>query len=405
MSRPRIVLSAAALVTVVCAASWSASSLFPILKAGSVSLEPASLKVQDVAHLLAPVALTADDPVQGPAPARPVERKPGESVTPRQVTPENPIPRRTRGVEPVWPAQFAGQPLTVVVNMLVTLDRNGAVTNVDRNGCSVYSSRDQAGARADAGCNAFQDAAATAIRQWRYDRPVQAPLQFRVTVSFAPDRQPAVSQAGVDDWNQFVRETQERLRALNEQSPASQTGEFLRAQLAEVTARLREMERASRLASERLQPADPDLIRMRAELEKLNAEFAALQRRLAESTVIGNLRPTTTTPVDGSSQLRSPSGRAPVRVGGSVAAPRPIVKPHPEYTAEAMRARIEGKVVIEALVDEQGRVADARVVTSLPMLDEVALAAAKQWEFTPALLNGEPVPVLVVIELAFNLRQ
>ena len=85
--------------------------------------------------------------------------------------------------------------------------------------------------------------------------------------------------------------------------------------------------------------------------------------------------------------------------------PRAIKTPKPEYTAEAMRARIEGKVVIEALVDEQGRVVDARVTTSLPLLDETALATAKQWEFTPTLLNGEPVPVLVMIELEFHLRQ
>ena len=405
MSRPRIVLSAVALIIVVCAASGSASSRFPILKAGSAALEPASLlKVQDAAHLVAPVALLADEPVQAPAPARRVEQKPGEVVAPRQVTPENPIPRRTRGVAPVWPPQLARQPLTVVVNMLVTLDRNGAVTNVDRNGCSVYSIRDQASARADAGCNAFYDATATAIRQWRYDRPVQAPLRFRVTVSFAPERQPAVSQVGADDWSQFVRETQERLRLLAEQTSSGRTDEFLRGQMAELTNRLREMERAYRLASERLPPAHPDLTAMQAELARLNEMFAALQRRLNESTLGANGRPTTTSPVDGPSTLRSPSGRAPVRVGGAIRAPRVIKTSKAEYSAEAMRARIEGKVVIEALVDEQGRVADARVVTSLPMLDEAALASAKQWEFTTTLLNGEPVPVLVMIELDFNLR-
>ena len=69
-----------------------------------------------------------------------------------------------------------------------------------------------------------------------------------------------------------------------------------------------------------------------------------------------------------------------------------------------MQARLQGTVVLEALVDEQGRVADARVLRSLPLLDESALAAAKQWEFTPALLNGEPVPVIVTMEMHFALR-
>ena len=126
--------------------------------------------------------------------------------------------------------------------------------------------------------------------------------------------------------------------------------------------------------------------------------------RQPDATVTGDVRPTPTSPFDGSTQLRSPSGRAPVRVGGPITPPRPIKSPKPEYTAEAMKARIQGTVTVEALVDEQGRVADARVLTSLPMLDEAALAAAKQWEFTPTLMNGQPVPVLMVLELHFMLR-
>ena len=222
-----------------------------------------------------------------------------------------------------------------------------------------------------------------------------------VVVLFADER---LLSSDPDHWSQFVRETQERLRLLAEQTSSGRTDEFLRGQMAELTNRLREMERAYRLASERLPPAHPDLTAMQAELARLNEMFAALQRRLNESTLGANGRPTTTSPVDGPSTLRSPSGRAPVRVGGAIRAPRVIKTSKAEYSAEAMRARIEGKVVIEALVDEQGRVADARVVTSLPMLDEAALASAKQWEFTTTLLNGEPVPVLVMIELDFNLR-
>ena len=75
-----------------------------------------------------------------------------------------------------------------------------------------------------------------------------------------------------------------------------------------------------------------------------------------------------------------------------------------EYTPEAMAARIQGTVQLEVLVDENGRVADARVLKSLPLLDQQAVAAAKQWLFTPTLLNGQPVPVLVMLEMEFNLR-
>jgi len=81
-----------------------------------------------------------------------------------------------------------------------------------------------------------------------------------------------------------------------------------------------------------------------------------------------------------------------------------IKSPKPQHSAEALRARAEGTVTLEALVDEQGRVADARVVKSIPLLDQSALDAAKQWEFKPATLNGEPVPVLIQLELNFTLK-
>ena len=69
-----------------------------------------------------------------------------------------------------------------------------------------------------------------------------------------------------------------------------------------------------------------------------------------------------------------------------------------------MQARVSGTVVLEALVDEQGRVADARVIKSTPLLDRAALDAAKLWEFTPTVVNGEAVPVLVMLEMNFALK-
>ena len=108
--------------------------------------------------------------------------------------------------------------------------------------------------------------------------------------------------------------------------------------------------------------------------------------------------------VDGSQPLRSPSGRAPVQITAAVTRPVPIKSPKPQHSAEAMRARIEGTVTLEVLVDERGLVADARVLKSIPLLDQSALEAARQWEFKPAMLNGEPVPVLIQLELNFTLK-
>jgi protein TonB len=74
----------------------------------------------------------------------------------------------------------------------------------------------------------------------------------------------------------------------------------------------------------------------------------------------------------------------------------------PVYPAVARSARVSGDVVIEATVDEEGKVADARVVKSVPLLDQAALDAVRQWEYRPSLLNGVPTPVVVTVTVRFT---
>jgi len=79
----------------------------------------------------------------------------------------------------------------------------------------------------------------------------------------------------------------------------------------------------------------------------------------------------------------------------------------PRYTTEAMRAKVQGTVTLEALIAADGTVRDIRVVKSLDRtygLDEQALRTARQWLFRPAMFQGQPVAYLVIIELSFNLR-
>jgi protein TonB len=94
----------------------------------------------------------------------------------------------------------------------------------------------------------------------------------------------------------------------------------------------------------------------------------------------------------------------PVRIGGKVLAPQRIRSEAPVYPPLAIRARVEGVVVIEAIISTTGAVQQARVVTSVPLLDEAALAAVRQWVFTPTLLNGVPVPVIMTVNVEFKLR-
>jgi periplasmic protein TonB len=92
-----------------------------------------------------------------------------------------------------------------------------------------------------------------------------------------------------------------------------------------------------------------------------------------------------------------------VRSGGLVREPKKIFGPPPAYPEIARAARIQGMVVIEAVIDERGLVTDARVLRGQPMLDGAALAALKQWRYTPTLLNGVPVRVLMTITFNFQL--
>lgn len=102
------------------------------------------------------------------------------------------------------------------------------------------------------------------------------------------------------------------------------------------------------------------------------------------------------------------SGGGPVRPGtAGLEDPRPVRQVKPAYTAEAMRAKIQGMVAIECVVTPDGRVADLQIVRSLdPIfgLDREAMKAARQWRFIPGTLKGQPVPVLVRIELDFALQ-
>lgn len=101
------------------------------------------------------------------------------------------------------------------------------------------------------------------------------------------------------------------------------------------------------------------------------------------------------------------TGGGPYQVGNGVSPPRVKRRVDPQYSADAMRAKIQGVVVLAAVVQPDGRVTDIRVLRSLDRsfgLDVKAVEAARKWEFYPGTRFGEPVPVLVNIELEFNLR-
>jgi TonB family protein len=95
------------------------------------------------------------------------------------------------------------------------------------------------------------------------------------------------------------------------------------------------------------------------------------------------------------------------RPGNGVQLPQPIQEVKPQYTADAMRAKVQGTVLLECVVLPDGSVGPVEVVRSLDStfgLDQEAIKAAKKWRFKPGTRFGEPVAVLVTIELTFTLR-
>ena len=99
-----------------------------------------------------------------------------------------------------------------------------------------------------------------------------------------------------------------------------------------------------------------------------------------------------------------PEPVAPVRVGGDVRPPNKIKDVKPAYPTIAQTARVEGIVIIEATIGPAGTVLEAKLLRSIPLLDAAALEAVRQWEFTPTLLNGTPVAVVMTVTVNFTLR-
>ena len=162
------------------------------------------------------------------------------------------------------------------------------------------------------------------------------------------------------------------------------------------------------------------LLRMRAELEtdavqkqQLIAEADALRARAIElnkqraaingsgqSVAMGPMPPPPPPPP----APPYPAPSAPVRVGGNIKTPTKVKDVRPLYPPDAQAAKIQGVVIIEATINADGRVSDARILRSIPMLDDAALAAVREWEFTPTYLNGAAVPVIMTVTVNFTLE-
>jgi TonB family protein len=95
-------------------------------------------------------------------------------------------------------------------------------------------------------------------------------------------------------------------------------------------------------------------------------------------------------------------GETSYTIAGNVRRPRKITDARPVYPPIALTADVSGDVVIEATIDERGRVADARIVQSVPIFDQAAIDAVKQWRFEPTAVDGAFARVVITVTVTFT---
>jgi TonB family protein len=341
MSGRRVVASGAALGAVVLFASWYSVQAFPMRGK----------------------QLPADAATSGPGT---LERQA------KPITPENPIPRRTHNVPAADPAGLEDTGGGGTVTMRLTLDGSGQVAEVRAVGV-VYRQMDsltvnlpnptreslermaQGTYRGSAGdrsvsismqqaaqnVEAMIGSAAQAVRQWQYAPPADGPIAFNVPVHFGPPPPPPPPPP------------------------------------------------PSTVSGRRTTPPPPP------------PPPPATSSRPGPMPEAPPPPPPPPPPPDWASQDASDP---PLRVGGTIKPPVKLKNVSAVYPREAQEAKVQGVVIIEARIERDGTISRARVLKSIPMLDDAAVDAVRQWEFTPTLLNGAPVPLMMTVTVNFTLQ-
>ena len=100
-----------------------------------------------------------------------------------------------------------------------------------------------------------------------------------------------------------------------------------------------------------------------------------------------------------------PPQRGPIRTGGQIETPELVHRVEPFYPPVAVSAHLQGIVILEAIIDRDGTVAEVKVLRSAgALLDREALLAVRQWRYKPLLLNGQRERFILTVTLSFNLQ-
>jgi TonB family protein len=315
-----------------------------------------------------------------------------------------------RRVDPVYPELAKQARLESVVILEVQVNEQGEVTNI----------------RVIRGHPLLDQAAIEAVKQWRYHQTllngVAVPVITTVSVTFklgggsvfvAPAEQPQPAATGRVARREPLRiggnvQDGKLIRRVDPEYP-----ELARRARIDATVMLEV------LVNEQGKVASVRVIRGHPALNQA-ATDAVKQWRYSQTLLNGEAVPVITTvsvsfKTGGGSAFVAPTeqpqqatagqttGREPLRVGGNVQDSKLIHRVDPEYPELARRARIEAMVMLEVLVNEQGEVANIRVIRGHPLLVQAAIDAVKQWRYSPTYLNGEAVPVIATQTVIFKL--
>ncbi len=274
-----------------------------------------------------------------------------------------------------------------MIMVRVTLDASGAISEVQQVNAEIAGGAPEGRARA---AEAFFSSAADAVRQWRYQSPADPPIAFFVRVNFEEGRDAVATQAEAAPVGFTVRTA----------TWNSGTATFLGDQVQDAEKRLALLRAQRDAVSAQSGPQDQRTLELTKQMQEMERELERARNLYTTAFRVEQA------PGTASARAGGPwTAGQPLRVGGNVVAPVKTKQVAPLYPEVAKLARVQGVVIIEVTIDEQGLVADARILRSIPLLDQAALDAVRQWQFTPTQLNGVAVPVIMTVTVQFTLPE
>jgi TonB family protein len=255
------------------------------------------------------------------------------------------LPRATRRIAPEYPAEAAPHGIEAVVVVHVIVSAAGSVLDVDviRTRLTTERDIDDPGYWSSQPARAFAQAAERAVEQWVFE-PTDRETTVEVAFAFVPRQRTAGYAIGAPGGTRV---------ALPAELPAPPPPP---------------------------RPPAPTVV--------------------PPAPVIGSQTPGFVPPPP-----PPPPPPARLRVGGNIRQPAKIADARPVYPPEAKAAGVQGVVIVESVIGVEGSVIETKVLRSIPLLDQAAIEAVRQWRFTPTLLNGAPAEVVMVVTVNFTLDQ